>query len=58
MYQLVLQLPAASMADYDAVVALEYLLIDGSATTRWTDTMLAGRRDEPVHLDPEPAWNP
>lgn len=29
MYQLVLRLPAASMADYDAVVALEDLLIDG-----------------------------
>lgn len=29
MYQLVLQLPAASTADYDAIVALENLLIDG-----------------------------
>ncbi len=29
MYQLVLRLPAASMADYDVVVALEDLLIDG-----------------------------
>lgn len=29
MYQFVLQLPASSMADYDAVVALEDLLIDG-----------------------------
>lgn len=29
MYQLVLRLPAVSMADYDAVVALEELLVDG-----------------------------
>jgi hypothetical protein len=29
MYQLVLRLPAASMADYDAVVALEERLVDG-----------------------------
>lgn len=29
MYRFVLQLPVSSMADYDAVVALEDLLIDG-----------------------------
>ena len=29
MYQLAIRLPAASMADYDAVVALEERLVDG-----------------------------